>query len=196
MPRRGTAVEQSPGDLLQLAVPWWELALRCAVIFTAMLIGLRLFGKREVGQFRLSDLVLVLLIANAVQPAMTGPDNSLVGGLVIIGSLLAVNLAFSVFYEHVAPHWPALNRWLRGEPTVLVRDGQWLDDALTREGVDKDECEMSFREHGVESVEDVRLAVLERDGSISVVPRQDGDESRGKKSGRKRRPVRVVRRMF
>ncbi len=61
-------------DLVQLGAPWWELVLRSVVIYTAMVLGLRLFGKREVGQFRLSDLVLVLLVANAVQPAITGPD--------------------------------------------------------------------------------------------------------------------------
>ncbi len=107
-----------------------------------------------------------------------------------------MNLAFNAFYEYVAPHWPALNRWLRGEPTVLVRDGQWLDDALAHEGVDKDECEMSFREHGVESVEDVKLAVLERDGTISVVPAQDGDGPQGRGGSHKRHPVRIVRRIL
>src|SRR5437870_13039590 len=82
-------------DYLKLAVPAWEIALRCAAIYLILLLGLRLFGKREVGQFTLFDLVFVLLVANAVQPAMTGPDNSLGGGFVIIATLLLLNFAVS-----------------------------------------------------------------------------------------------------
>src|SRR5205807_6971190 len=82
---------EMPEDLAKLAIPLWDLVLRCLVIYAALVVGLRLTGKREVGQFTLFDLVLVLLVANAVQPAMTGPDSSLAGGLVIIVVLLAVN---------------------------------------------------------------------------------------------------------
>ena len=69
---------------LELGIPWWELSLRSAAIYLALLIGFRLFGKREVGQMTLFDLVVVLLVANAVQPAMTGPDASITGGLIIV----------------------------------------------------------------------------------------------------------------
>ncbi len=75
----------------EFVVPPWELAFRAALIYIALVVALRVFGKREVGQFTLFDLVLVLLVANAVQPAMTGPDTSLGGGLVIIATLLLVN---------------------------------------------------------------------------------------------------------
>ena len=155
------------GDVFTLSVPVWNLALRCAVIYCALLIGLRLTGKREVGQFTLFDLVLVLLVANAVQPAMTGPDTSLVGGLVIIFVLLALNYLTGRlrFYS------PRLSGVLRGHPTVLVEDGQWLEGALQHEGVDHEDAETAFREHGLDSLEEVKLAVLEPDGSISVVPK-------------------------
>ncbi len=153
-------------DLLTLGVPVWDLALRCVVIYGALLVGLRLTGKREVGQFTLFDLVLVLLVANAVQPAMTGPDTSLVGGLVIIVVLLGVNLLVG----QLRLRSPRLDALLRGHPTVLVQNGQWLDDALRREGVDRNECLMAFREHGIDSLDQVKLAVLEPDGTISVVP--------------------------
>ncbi len=154
-------------DLFTLAVPAWDLVLRSAVIYFALLIGLRLTGKREVGQFTIFDLVLVLLVANAVQPAMTGPDSSLVGGVLIITVLLAINLAVS----QLQIHSPRLRTLLGGDPTVLVHDGQWRDTALEREGVDRDECLMAFREHGIDGVSDVKLAVLEVDGTISVVPK-------------------------
>jgi len=135
-----------------------------------MIVGLRLFGKREVGQFRLADLVLVLLIANAVQPAMTGPDESLVGGLVIIATLLAANYVWNVIWLKLGLRSARVNALLYGHPTVLVQEGQWLDRALEQEGVDREDVAMAFREHGLEDVKDVKLAVLELDGSVSVVP--------------------------
>ena len=110
--------------------------------------------------------MLVLLVANAVQPAMTGPDTSLVGGLVIIVVLLALNYLTG----RLRLRSPRLNALLRGHPTVLVQNGHFLEAALQHEGVDRDECEMAFREHGIDRLADVKLAVLELDGSISVVP--------------------------
>jgi uncharacterized membrane protein YcaP (DUF421 family) len=154
-------------DLLTLGVPAWDLALRCLVIYAALLIGLRLTGKREIGQFTIFDLVLVLLVANAVQPAMTGPDSSLLGGLVIIAALLGLN----ALVGQLRLRNPRLKTLLRGHPTVLVQDGRWLEAALDREGVDREEVLMAFREHGVDRVTDVKLAVLELDGTISVVPK-------------------------
>jgi uncharacterized membrane protein YcaP (DUF421 family) len=170
-------------DLLTLGVPVWDLALRCIVIYSALLLGLRVTGKREIGQFTIFDLVLVLLVANAVQPAMTGPDTSLVGGLVIIAVLLGVN----ALVGQLRLRSPGVNALLRGHPTVLVEDGQWLDAALQREGVDRDEVLMALREHGLDSVEDVKLAVLELDGTISVVPKDSP-------TIRTRRRVRFARR--
>ncbi len=153
-------------DLVTLGVPAWNLALRCIVIYFALLVGLRLTGKREIGQFTLFDLVLVLLVANAVQPAMTGPDTSLVGGVVIIIVLLAVN----ALVGQLRLRSSRINAILRGHPTVLVQDGQWLDAAMQQENVDRDDVLMAFREHGLDGVADVKLAVLELDGTISVVP--------------------------
>lgn len=154
------------GDLFQLAIPAWDMVLRVIVIYLVLLIGLRLFGKREVGQFTLFDLVMVLLIANAVQPAMTGPDSSLVGGLVIIVVLLFLNWTLG----YLRLRSPLLRHALESHPTVIAQDGQWLPAALQHEGVETEEAEGALREHGVDSVSDVKLAVLELDGSISVVP--------------------------
>ncbi len=177
-----------PDDWIGLGVPVWNLVLRCALIYVAMVVGLRLFGKREVGQFRLTDLVLVLLVANAVQPAMTGPDTSLLGGFVIIATLLVANYAWNAVVVRLGLRNPRLGAVLLGHPTVLVQDGQWCEQALAREGVDHEECEMAFREHGVESVADVKLAVLELDGTISVVPK-DSPTLRTRRVRSTRRPV-------
>jgi len=150
-------------------------------IYLALLIGLRLFGKREVGQFTLFDLVMVLLIANAVQPSMTGPDASLLGGLIIIAALLGVNLVVARLDKNGFFH-----RLLSPAPSVIIHNGQYIDRNLRREGVDRDECEMAMREHGFHDVKEVKLGVLESDGSISIVP----ESSTVHKS---RRTVRYVR---
>lgn len=149
-----------------LAIPAGHLVVRALVIYLALFTGLRLFGKREVGQFTLFDLVLVLLVANAVQPAVTGPDSSLLGGLVIMAALFAVNGALALLRMKS----PLVRHLLSGHPTVLAQEGHWLPAALRREGVNEDDCLVALREHGLSRIEDVRLAVLEPDGTISVVP--------------------------
>jgi uncharacterized membrane protein YcaP (DUF421 family) len=168
--------------LFNLGVPWWELSLRSIAIYVALFVGLRAFGKREVGQFTLFDLVMVLLVANAVQPAMTGPDNSLLGGVIIIVTLLAVNLL--VARLEVLPFFHGL---LTPAPTLIIKDGQYLDANVRREGIDRDEVEMAMREHGVDEIKDVKLAVLESDGAISIVPKDANVQ-------RTRRKVRYTRR--
>ena len=138
--------------------------MRSATIYAALLLALRFFGKREVGQFALYDLVLVLLVANAVQPAMTGPDSSLLGGLVIIGTLILLNLAVSRLDRLHFFH-----RIFSQQASILIRDGKYLEATLRREGVDQDECEAAIREHGLKGVAQVALGMLEADGSISIV---------------------------
>jgi len=151
--------------MLHFGTAPWDLVVRSVVIYVALLAALRLFGKREVGQFTLYDLVLVLLVANAVQPAVTGPDTSLVGGLVIVVTLVGLNFVISRLDRS-----PRFHRLLAPEPTVIIRDGKFLTDRLRREGVDAEEVETAMREHGVDALSEVKLAVLEPDGSISIVP--------------------------
>lgn len=153
-------------DLFQLGVPAWQFVVRCVTVDVVLLAALRIFGKREVGQFTLYDLVLILLVANAVQPAMTGPDSSLLGGLIIIGVLVLLNFGIARLDRYRLFH-----RLLVPAPRVIVRDGQYITDALRHEGVDEDDCQMALREHGLDDVSEVKLAVLEPDGTISVVPK-------------------------
>jgi uncharacterized membrane protein YcaP (DUF421 family) len=143
-----------------------EIALRAALVYVGVLVGLRLAGKRELGQMTVFDLVVVLLIANAVQNAMTGPDFSVQGGLIAAAVLLILNRGLALIRLH-SDVW---GRLLEGMPTVLVQDGQFLEARLRKEGLERSQIEMAMREHGVERVQDVRLAVLETDGSISIVP--------------------------
>jgi len=150
--------------MLLPSVPAFELILRSLVIYAALLFALRVFGKREVGQFTLYDLVFVLLVANAVQPAMTGPDNSLGGGVIIIATLIGANFAVGRLAR-----LPWLRRAFAAQATIIIRDGSYLKEALRREGLDQDECETAIREHGLAQVSDVHLGVLEPDGTISIV---------------------------
>jgi len=150
--------------MLNFGVPPWELVIRAVVIYTALLGALRLFGKREVGQFTLYDLVLVLLVANAVQPAMTGPDSSLAGGLVIIATLILLNFAIGRLDRYRIFH-----RLFRPEPALIIKDGHYLSGRMRREGVDADEIAMAIREHGMSNVSEVSMGVLEADGTISIV---------------------------
>jgi uncharacterized membrane protein YcaP (DUF421 family) len=153
-------------DLFHLAIPPWEFIVRCVVIDVVLVFALRIFGKREIGQFTLYDLVLILLVANAVQPALTGPDNSLSGGLLIIGVLVLFNWGLSRLDRYRLFH-----KLLVPSPRIIIKDGSYVEPALRHEGVDPELCETAIREHGLQGVSDVRLGVLEPDGTISIVPK-------------------------
>jgi uncharacterized membrane protein YcaP (DUF421 family) len=142
-----------------------EIVLRTAVIYLVVLLGVRLSGKREVGQMTPFDLVLLLLISNSVQNAMTGPDTSVIGGVAAALTLLMMN--------YLVAELSGTNRRFRkiieGQPTLLVHDGNVLSAHLAKEHVSMDELERALREHGVNNYHDVALAVLEVDGSISCL---------------------------
>jgi uncharacterized membrane protein YcaP (DUF421 family) len=170
--------------MFHLSVSPEELIIRSVVTYLVFLVLLRVFGKREVGQFTLYDLVFILLVANALQPAMTGPDTSLGGGLLILGTLVLVNFLLGLGRIYGPP---GVRRLLAPQPTVIAKDGRWLEASLRREGLTLEDCEMALREHGLEDVGDIEEAVLEPDGTISVIP----------KAGSKRaRPVRRRVRML
>jgi len=142
-----------------------EIALRAAIIYVVVLVGIRLAGKREVGQMTPFDLVLLLLIANAVQNAMTGPDTSVTGGLVAAATLLVVNTVVTrLVWRH-----KRVRRWVEGTPTLLIHKGRLVSENLAREKVTIEELQQALREHGIASLAEVSLAVLEVDGSISVL---------------------------
>lgn len=160
-------------DLWRFGVPPLELVIRSLVVYAIFLVALRVSGKRELGQFTIFDLAAVLLAANALQPAMTGPDASLPGALVILATLIGVNYLVA----GARRRFPAFRRLIDVSPTTIARDGAWLRPALEREGLDDDDLAAALREHGLESIDQVQLAVLEHDGAISVIPR-DGQQLR------------------
>jgi uncharacterized membrane protein YcaP (DUF421 family) len=142
-----------------------QIILRTGVIYLLVLIGVRLSGKREVGQMTPFDLTLLLLLSNSVQNAMTGPDTSLAGGAVAAGTLLVLN--------YLLANLSGMNRRFRklveGQPSLLVHDGQPILAHMAKEHVSMDELHRALREHGINSCDQVALAVLEVDGSISCL---------------------------
>lgn len=142
-----------------------DISLRSLAVYFFMIIALRLFGKNQLSQLNAGDVVLLLLISNAVQNAMVGPDTSLQGGLVAALVLFIVNfIVKKLFFKY-----SKVKNIFEGHPYVLIRDGKVFDDMLRKVEISKDELEESVHEHGVENFEDVKLAVLEVDGNISVV---------------------------
>ncbi|HEX9122724.1 MAG TPA: YetF domain-containing protein [Actinomycetota bacterium] len=152
--------------MFDLGTPWWQIVLRSLMVYAAVFAGLRLMGKRQLGQMTVFDLVVILLIANAVQNAMVGPDSSLQGGILAAAILLAVNFVVA----RIRLLTPRFERLLEGTPTMLIRDGRYLPANLRKEGIDREEIESALREHGLSAAEDARVAYLEPDGSISIIP--------------------------
>ena len=142
-----------------------DIAIRTSVVYLALLVGIRLTGQRQLGQMTSFDLVLLLIIANAVQNAMVGPDTSLVGGLVAAGVLLVWHQVIA----RVRRTSRSASRLIAGEGIMLINQGNVLEEHLTRAGLTTEELLQALREHGVGRVADVRLAVLEPDGAISVI---------------------------
>ena len=145
------------------------IAGRTFAVYLLVLVGIRLTGKREVGQMTPFDLTLLLLLSNSVQNAMTGPDTSLMGGATAALVLLILNYLFA----EVSGMNRRFRNLLRGSPTLLIHKGKLIPAHLAREHLSLDEVRQALREHGVESIHDAALAVLEVDGAISVLKYDD-----------------------
>lgn len=141
------------------------IALRAIVIYLFIVIAIRLFGKREITQLSVLDLVFILLISNAVQNAMVGPDTSLIGGIIAAFALFAINALLSFF----AFRSKKFSQLLEGDAIMLVYKGKLLETHLKKAAVSHAELEEAVREHGVMDIKDVDLAVLETDGNISII---------------------------
>ncbi|MEQ1600579.1 MAG: DUF421 domain-containing protein [Methylophilaceae bacterium] len=154
--------------MLNLSVPWWELVLRSVVVFGVLLLLLRLTGKRQVGQLAPNDLVLLLILSNAVQNSMNAGDNSLIGGLISAVTLVGLNYMVSklVFKSRQVEHF------VDGQPQILIRNGVLFEAILSNAGITRDELDGALRQNGCSSPQEVHLAILETNGSISVLQRK------------------------
>ena len=149
-----------------------SVVLRTAIVYVCLVLGFRFLGKREAGQLSTLDLVVLLVIANAVQNAMVGENTSLIAGLVAAAVILTLDLVLHA----AADHWEPLRNALDGEPTLLVDHGRVLYDNLRREGISDRELAVALRQNQLMSADEALYVFLETNGQISVIPRRDGDD--------------------
>ncbi len=160
--------------LIAGGVPVGEKIVRAVAVYAFLLISLRVAGKRELGQLNRFDLVFLLLLANTVQNAIIGPDNSVVGAMVSGGTLLAVHyLAVRFLYSH-----RGLDRIIEGDADTLVEHGTVLAEHLRSELITRDELEMAARQQGISSLDEVEEARLEVGGGLSFVEKTPSEDER------------------
>jgi uncharacterized membrane protein YcaP (DUF421 family) len=147
-----------------------DIVVRSIYVYFFMVIALRIFGKKELSQLNASDIVLILLISNAVQNAMVGNDVSLEGGIIAAFSLFLINYIF----KKVMLRFKFIKDLIQEKPEILIHDGKIDFKTVSKLGITSDELDEVIREHGVENYKYVKLAMLEINGSISII---SGDEN-------------------
>ncbi|AWG26347.1 DUF421 domain-containing protein [Flavobacterium kingsejongi] len=145
--------------------PYLDIIIRSASVYLFMVIALRIFGKKELSQLNTADVILILLISNSVQNAMVGTDTSLWGGLAAATVLFVVNFIL----KKLMFRYKRLNNLLQQKPEILIHNGKIDFDILSKLGITSDELTEAMHEHGVEYYKDVKLAMLEIDGNISII---------------------------
>ena len=154
--------------------PLVEVVLRSVAVYLFILLAIRLFGKKELAQLSVIDLVFILLISNAVQNAMVGSDTSLLGGLVAALALFATNFIF----KKLLFRSKKMSEFVQGKSVLLIYEGDLLWDNLQSAEITLEEIEAAAREHGVEKISQVKLGILEVDGNISIVSSDLGNQTK------------------
>jgi len=152
----------------KLSLPWWEFIARATVVYIFLLVILRVTGKRQVGQLAPFDLVLLLVLSNAVQNSMNGGDNTVTGGVISAVTLVALNwlLGYATYRSK------KIGRFVEGRPQVIVHNGHVYRDVMQHERLTQDELDAAIRLAGCASIHDVHFAILENNGQISVRARR------------------------
>ena len=158
--------------------PYIDIVLRSIAVYFFMVIALRIFGKKELSQLNTADIILILLISNSVQNAMVGTNSSLLGGLIAALVLFTVNYIFkktllkSTFIKNL----------VSDKPEILIHNGKIEYEVLAKLGISSDELDEAMREHGVMHHKEVKLAMFEIDGNISIISgKEDLKESKHKR---------------
>jgi uncharacterized membrane protein YcaP (DUF421 family) len=154
---------------LSAGTPWWHLVIRATVVYIAVLLLLRLSGKRQIGQMGMAQFVALLLISNAVQNSMNGGDNSITGGLILAVALMILSYFFAII-TYNSRDWENL---IQGRPTLLIHHGVLLKHNLRRELLSLRELRVLLRKQGIHNLEEIEEAVLESDGFISVTRKSE-----------------------
>jgi uncharacterized membrane protein YcaP (DUF421 family) len=150
-----------------MSLPWWEFVLRGIIVYFFLIVLLRVTGKRQIGEMAPFDLVLLLVLSNAVQNAMNGGDNSVIGGMISAVSLVGTNWMVGLFtYKS-----KRLETLVEGRPEVLIHNGKLFEKALQHTKITHHELMTALRAGGCAAVDEVHTAMLETDGTISVIPK-------------------------
>jgi uncharacterized membrane protein YcaP (DUF421 family) len=155
-------------DMWKLSLPWWEFIARAVVVYIFLLVILRVTGKRQVGQLAPFDLVLLLVLSNALQNSMNGGDNTVTGGVISAVTLVSLNwlLGYATYRSK------KIGRFVEGRPQVIVHNGHVYRDVMANERLTQDELDAAIRLAGCASIHDVHFAILENNGQISVRTRR------------------------
>lgn len=151
--------------LWSLSFPWYLFVVRGLVVYVAVLVLIRISGKREIGQLGAGEFVAILLVSNAVQNSMNGGDNSVIGGLILATVIVALGFVES----EVTYRWKPAARLMESSASILVHNGKIQEANLRRERLRHDDLHRMLRENGVMDTADVMLAILESDGKLSVL---------------------------
>ena len=150
--------------------PYLDIILRSAAVYFFMVIALRIFGKKELSQLNSADIILILLISNSVQNAMVGENSTLLGGLVAALVLFTINYILKkAMYKS-----KSFANFIQDKPEILIHNGKIDFKTLAKLEITSDELDEVIREHGIETTKEVKLAMMEIDGNISVI---SGDKS-------------------
>lgn len=150
--------------MLNMTVPWWELVARALVVYMFLILLLRITGKRQIGQLSPFDLVLLLILSNAVQNSMNAGDNSLVGGLISAVTLVAINYLVGL----ITFKSKKLEEVIEGRPQLLIYEGRLFEEVMTDAKLTRHELDSTLRQSGYFAIKDVKLAILEPNGTVSV----------------------------
>lgn len=160
--------------------PYLDIILRSVAVYAFMLISIRLFGKKELSQLNTADIILILLISNSVQNAMVGSNSSLEGGLVAALVLFVLNFML----KKLMYNSKSITNLVQDKPEILIHDGHIDFKTLARLEISSPELEEVIREHGLQHFSEVKLAMMEIDGNISVI---SGDKQHLKQTHHKRK---------
>jgi uncharacterized membrane protein YcaP (DUF421 family) len=165
---------------MELLEGYLKITLSSLAVYMFIIVAIRLFGKKELAQLSIIDLVFILLISNAVQNAMVGSDSTLSGGLVAASTLFLANFLF----KFLIYRFPKLGDFVQGTEMILIYKGQLNKANMIKARITHDEIMEAVREHGVAEIREVDLAVLEIDGNISIISNEYKHRTIRKRKGR------------
>ncbi len=153
--------------MFDMSLPWWEFVLRGAMVYLVMLAMVRVSGKRTVGQFTPFDLLVVMLLSEAVSNGLSGGDESVPGGLIVAATLVALNMLIALGTSHSS----RIEAILEGREVLLGRNGKIFDDVLKAQRISRNELDNAFHKMDV-SYEEMECVILEADGTINILKKK------------------------